>query len=69
MSATSESRVRGRPVLGGVLGLVFGLLLAFDLLQMGVFALDSVLVIVLPVIMLVVGVALGVVAPFRMFKR
>jgi hypothetical protein len=59
---------RGRPVLGGLAGFFFGLFLAADLLMLSVFALDSVLVLVLPVLFLVVGVVLGITAPLRMLR-
>jgi uncharacterized protein YacL len=62
-------RGRGRPVLGAVFGLLLGVFLTFDLLMMSVFALDSVMVLVLPIVMLLVGVALGWFQPLRFLKR
>jgi multisubunit Na+/H+ antiporter MnhB subunit len=52
-------RPRGRPVLGVVAGVVFGLALGLVLLVFGALALDSKLLVVLPVAGLVVGVVLG----------
>jgi len=50
---------RGRPVMGAILGLLFGLFLTFSLLQMGAFALDSVLVVVVPLVALAGSIALA----------
>jgi hypothetical protein len=69
MTATQSSQGRGRPVLGAVLGLLLGIFLTFDLLMMSVFALDSALVLALPVIMLLVGLALGMFQPLKFLKR
>ena len=69
MDDPQVSSVRGRPVLGGIVGLLFGLLLTFDLLQLGTFTLSSVLVLVVPAVCLVAGVALGMTAPFRFLRR
>ncbi|MDA0269522.1 MAG: hypothetical protein O2919_00640 [Chloroflexi bacterium] len=55
--------------MGAVFGLLFGLFLTFDLLMMSVFALDSVMVIALPIIMLLVGLALGILQPLKFLKR
>ncbi len=60
---------RGRPVLGGFAGFFFGFFLAIDLLFLGAFDLESVLVYVLPIVFLVVGVVLGLVAPFGFLRR
>jgi len=60
---------RGRPVLGAIMGLLFGLFLGFDLALMGVVPLESVLLVVLPLAGLVLGIALGMTAPLRMFGR
>ena len=54
-------RRRGRPVLGAISGFFLGLLLGIDLLIFGVVALDSVLLLVLPIAGLVVGIALPLV--------
>jgi hypothetical protein len=54
---------RGHPVLGAVMGLLFGLSLALTLLVFGVFALDSILLLVLPVLLLVLGGVWGKLAP------
>ena len=60
---------RGRPVLGAILAFLFGTFLTVDLLFMGVFALDSALVVVVPVLCLVVGLILGWVAPLGFLRR
>ncbi|MGQ0832554.1 MAG: hypothetical protein ACT4OV_12845 [Microthrixaceae bacterium] len=57
--------MKGRPVRGGVCGLLFGLSLALFLLTTGVLPLDSVLLIVLPLVLLVAGVVLGIAAPLK----
>ncbi len=57
--------MKGRPVRGAVCGLLFGLFLTVFLLSVGVLPLDSILVVVLPVLLLVVGVGLGAAAPFK----
>ena len=56
-------RRRGRPVLGGISGLFFGLFVALDLFMFEVYASDSPLILALPVLGLIVGVALGLWAP------
>jgi hypothetical protein len=60
---------RGRPVLGAIAGLLFGLALATDLLLLGSIALDSALVVLLPIIFLVLGIAAGIFAPLRFLRR
>ena len=60
---------RGRPILGAIFGLVFGLSLAVVLLFFGTFALESVMVLVLPLLFLVVGGALGYFAPLGVVAR
>ncbi len=57
--------MKGRPVRGAVCGLLFGLSLALFLLTTGVVPLDSILLIVLPILFLVAGIALGVGAPLK----
>lgn len=57
-------RSRGRPVLGALAGLLFGGGLAVELLVLGIVALDSALVTIVPVAGLVVGVAIGLWPPF-----
>ena len=54
---------RGHPALGGIAGLVFGLGLAITLLVFGVVRLDSILLVVLPVLLLVLGIVWGKLAP------
>ncbi len=59
----SESRpVRGRPLLGAFFGLLLGVFLTFDLLQMSFMPLDSMLVLAVPAGGLVVGAILGMIA-------
>jgi uncharacterized protein YacL len=69
MTAETPTRRRGRPVLGAIFGLLFGVLLTFDLLMMGTFRLDSILVPVIPVLLLAAGLALGWTAPLRFLRR
>lgn len=57
--------MKGRPVRGAVCGLLFGFFLSLFLLTFGVLPLDSILVVVLPVLFLVAGIALGAAAPFK----
>lgn len=57
--------MKGRPVRGAVCGLLFGLFLSLFLLTVGVLPLDSILVVVVPVLFLVAGILLGVAAPFK----
>ena len=57
--------MKGRPLRGAVCGFLFGFFLSVFLLTIGVLPLDSILVIVLPVLFLVLGVLLGVAAPFK----
>jgi hypothetical protein len=56
---------RGSPVLGAFAGLFFGLSIAVLLVLFGLVALDTSLVLVLPLLFLVLGVAWGFVAPLR----
>ena len=53
----------GGPVLGGFSGFFLGLFLAFDLFLLKVIASDSALFVVLPIVLMVVGIALGLAAP------
>lgn len=55
--------MRGRPLLGGLSGFFLGIFLAYDLLLLKVIVSDSPVIVILPVVLLVVGVALGVWAP------
>jgi hypothetical protein len=57
--------MKGRPFLGAFCGFLFGLSLAGFLLTTGVLATDSILLIVLPVVFLVVGIALAAIGPFK----
>lgn len=69
MTAGPADSSRGRPILGAIMGLLFGVFLTIDLLFLSVFALDSVMVLLLPPLSLVAGVALGLVAPLRFLRR
>ena len=55
----------GRAIAAGVLGLLFMLFVAFDLVLFGVVPLNSVLVTILPAVGLVLGVVFGVIAGKR----
>ena len=69
MTAGPAGSSRGRPILGAIMGLLFGVFLTIDLLFISVFALDSVMVLLLPPLSLVAGFALGLVAPLRFLRR
>lgn len=56
--------MKGRPVLGVVGGLLFGLFVALDLVFFRVVASDSVLVVLAPIFGVLLGVALAAWAPF-----
>ena len=56
-------RARGRPVLGVVAGVVAGLALGLALLVFGVLALDSAVLVVLPIAGVVIGLVLGLTGP------
>lgn len=55
---------RGRPVLGVISGLLLGLLVSLDLLVFEVRALDTIGIVVIPLAGLVLGLILGLTAPF-----
>lgn len=55
----------GRPILGPVTGLLFGVFVALDLIMFKAVDSGTPLVVVLPVLGLVGGIVLGLVAPFR----
>ena len=57
--STTQSRRRGRPVLGAVAGLLFGLFLALDLVLIGTIALSSVALVALPILGCIGGGVLG----------
>ena len=63
-AATSTAPRRGRPLLGAFAGLFLGLFVALDLILFGVLPLESGLVWLFAVAGIVLGVALGVWAPF-----
>ncbi|HKZ30570.1 MAG TPA: hypothetical protein VJ482_13180 [Acidimicrobiia bacterium] len=56
--------MRGRPILGFISGLLFGLFLAFTLQQFGIMPLSTLSVIGFPIIGIVVGLGLAAWAPF-----
>ena len=68
-SDASTAAVRGRPVAGAILGLVFGIFLTLALLQMSTFSLDSVMVVLLPILMAILGGLNGYFAPLRFLRR
>ncbi|HSB87357.1 MAG TPA: hypothetical protein VLD86_13670 [Ilumatobacteraceae bacterium] len=55
----------GRAIAAGLLGLLFMLFVAFDLVLFGVVPLNSVLVTILPAVGLVLGVIFGILAGKR----
>jgi hypothetical protein len=57
--------MRGRPILGAFCGLLLGAFVAIDLMTFKVRPLDTFSVIGLPIIGLVLGILLGITAPFR----
>jgi hypothetical protein len=65
MTATqlTTTKRRGRPVLGAFAGFFFGLFLSIVLLTTGVIALDSILLIVFPILFLALGIAWAFWAP------
>lgn len=60
---------KGRPIIGAVGGLLFGLFVAVDLQQYAIRPLDSVSILGLPFAGLAVGIALGVLHPLRPGRR
>jgi hypothetical protein len=56
-------RRRGRPVLGAIAGLLFGVFVGLDLWLFGVVPSDSVVLTVLPFLGLVLGLVLGLTGP------
>lgn len=56
--------MRGRPVLGAISGLLFGVFLAIVLQQLAIWPLDNLSVFGLPLAGLVVGLLLAATAPF-----
>jgi hypothetical protein len=60
MKATDSG---GRPVLGAISGLFFGLFLSLALLTFGIVALDSIVIVILPVLFLLLGIVWGAWAP------
>ena len=56
-------RAKGHPVMGAIAGFFFGLSLSVFLLAASAFALNSVLVVVFPILFLVLGLLWGLWAP------
>ena len=56
-------RIRGRPILGAFGGLIFGLGLSIVLLTTGALATNSVVLVVIPIALCVLGIVWAVVAP------
>jgi hypothetical protein len=69
MTTEPSEAVRGRPVAGAILGLIFGIFLTFSLLQMSVFPLESNLVVIIPIVTLILGGLNGYFAPLRYIRR
>jgi len=55
--------MRGRPILGAISGLLFGLFLSVNLMLWGLWPLDRVSVFGLPILFLLIGLGLAMVAP------
>lgn len=62
------SAKRGHPFVGAIAGLFLGIFLAVDLLLLGAIPLDNALVVILPVLGLVIGIAAGILAPLRLSR-
>jgi xanthine/uracil permease len=60
----ARTRAKGRPILGGICGLLFGFFLSLTLSVYASVPLDSILYFVLTAAGLVVGIVLGVLGPF-----
>lgn len=56
---------RGHPIRGAVAGLFFGIFVSLDMVIFGVVALDANVLALFPVLGIIAGVALGVLAPLR----
>jgi hypothetical protein len=56
--------MKGRPVLGVISGLLFGVFLAFTLQQFGILPLTTLSLIGFPIIGIAIGLALAASAPF-----
>jgi hypothetical protein len=54
---------RGHPVRGAIAGLLFGLSISLDLVIFGVVALDAAVLALIPLLGIVAGILLGVMAP------
>ena len=64
-----DSGQRGRPVLGAIAGFILGLALAVDLLLLGSIPLDSALAVLPPIILFVIGLVAGSLAPSCFLRR
>ena len=60
---------RGRPVIGALAGLLLGLFLAVDLLLLGTIPVDNAMVVILPLLGLLAGLAVGLMAPLGFLRR
>lgn len=65
MSMPPAEKRRGRPVLGAIAGLLFGLFVAVDLQQFGIRPLDNLSLFGFPIAGLVLGLVLAFTAPFK----
>jgi hypothetical protein len=66
---TAAGKRPRHPMRGAVYGLVFGVLVAIDLLLLGVVPTNSAVLIVLPLLGLAAGLTLGLTTPFRRATR
>lgn len=57
-------RFRGRPILGAICGLFFGVFVGFDLIMFKVISSGSPVVLVLPILFLVLGIIGALFPPF-----
>jgi hypothetical protein len=57
-------KTRGRPILGAIAGLLFGLFVGLDLVFFKVIASGSPVLLILPIVGLVIGIAGALAAPF-----
>lgn len=64
-----EEVMKGRPVLGVISGLLFGLFLALTLQQFGIMPLTTLTLIGFPIVGIVIGLGLASVAPFGTKSR
>jgi hypothetical protein len=62
--STVETKRRGRPIAGAISGLLLGAFIAIDLTMFAIRPLDNLTAIGIPVIGMVLGLLLGMWAPF-----